>query len=175
MHKITPWIASLIRKPTLPVNDPQPLKRSDWPPALPLPQKRNSDTMPTGIRVGDVHFSYYEETKDFYTLALYNSPEWILTPGYMNACALYQAIKVGVIERQPHLVGEDFEHRVRAVGADWSYLRMLEVGEKRKLWIAKGDITLHGDPARLTQLFTDLTAATQQAGLNPDQYFALPH
>ncbi len=99
----------------------------------------------------------------------------MLTPGYTNACALYQAIKVGVIERHPHIVGEDFEQRVRAVGADWSYLRMLEVSGKPKLWIAKGDITLHADSARLTQLFTDLTEATEQAGLNPDEYYALPH
>lgn len=173
--KIRNLITGLIGTPPVNPTAHEPIEEGPFSLQIPTDTESNRGTVATGIRVGDAHFCYFEETKDFHTLALYYSNDVMLTPGYMNACALYQAIKLGVIERHDDLIGREFEKRVRAVGADWSFLRTLEVGGKRKLWICQGPLTLHADPIRLTQLFSDLTAAIQKAGLDPERYFALPH
>lgn len=127
------------------------------------------------ILVGDVHFEYFEKTKDFRSLVLHYSPEVMLVPHYLNACALYQAIRLGVIEQSAVSVWDDFGRRAREVGADWSRLQILRKAGKRKLWIVKGDISFYAERPRLVQLFSDWNEATRQAGLDPEQYFALPH
>lgn len=178
------WVTGLIRKPAKE-------RAEDFPSYAVLMDSRrrhlspleraptiydvNFATRSNLIIVGDVHFEYFEKTKDFKALVLHYSPEVMLTPGYLNACALYQAIKRGVIERHSEMVWGDFERRAREVGATWSYLRVLYYEGKRKLWICQGDLTLHADFTRLAKLYSDLQAAVCEAGLSPDDYFALPH
>lgn len=175
MHKFAPWLTRLIGMPPVPTTADEPTEPDHLPIQITTEREQNRGTVASGIRVGDAHFCYYEETKNFHTLALYCSPEWLLTPGYMDACALYQAMKLLLIEGKPELVGEEFEKRMRGVGATWPYLRAIEIGGKQKLWVGYEGSTNYADTVRLTSLFSDLTRALDQAGLDPEQYFALPH
>ena len=156
-------VRSLKGTPTEHSASPRPVEGDRFPARAAIPRDPNEGTMPTGIRAGDVHFSYYKQTKDFYTLALYYSPGVMLTPGYVNACE-------GASEEDSW----ELEDRAKKAGADWSYLRLLGGPGERRLWICRGDLTLHATSTRLTELFSDLCEALRQADLDPEQYFAPP-